>query len=68
MPTKAEIRAMKQDKLKEQCDSCKLYKKDNKHGGCEIRYKLISQNNDVAWKNEHLFLNNGSCKQFKEKR
>lgn len=67
-PSKEELHAKEVDALKEQCDTCKLYKKDNKHGGCEVRWKLVSQDSDVAWKKKTLFLDrNGNCKMYQKR-
>ena len=66
-PSKEEIHARKQDRLRQMCDVCKQYKPGNVHDGCEIRYKLIVQDNEVAWKHEHLFISQGRCKQWKKK-
>lgn len=64
----AEEHAREVDRLKLQCDVCRLYKPNNVHGGCEVRYKLVSQDSPVAWKNRHLFFrDNGDCKMFSPK-
>ena len=65
---KEELHALQVDNLRRQCDMCKIYKPDNKHDGCEIKYKLINNDNKVAWKHKDLFIDsNGNCKMFKEK-
>lgn len=68
--SKAEIHAKDVDALKAQCDNCKRYKPDNVHGGCEIRYKLIVEDSNVAWKHKQLFFNfpGMKCKQFSRKK
>jgi len=61
-------RAREQDALKEQCDRCKLGGKIGPRSGCEIRKKLIVDQNKAAWKHKHLFLTeSGKCKMFQEK-
>lgn len=53
------------DKLKEQCEECKLGKKPiGPKSGCDIRKKLVIDQSEVAWKHKHLFLKDGNCKMF----
>lgn len=58
------------DRLKEQCEECKLGKKDiGPRSGCEIRKKLVIDQSEVAWKHKHLFFDgNGKCKMFQPKK
>lgn len=55
------------DNLKKQCEECKLGKKDiGPRSGCEVRKKLVIDQNEVAWKYKHLFFDDkGKCKMFK---
>lgn len=51
------------DDLKEQCETCKLWKPSTPTKDCAIREKLVKKDSEVAWKNRHLFMHaNGRCK------
>ena len=73
--TKEEIHAREMDALNDLCQTCKSYRKGNKHDGCEIRWKLYNQDSRVAWKQRHLFFDkkkshNGYmvyCKNYRER-
>jgi len=65
--TNLEAREMAKDALRRQCKECKLGDKMGPRSGCEVRKKLILDDNDVAWKNKHLFFDgNGKCKMYKD--
>ena len=58
------------DALTRQCRTCKFNGfTDTLRSRCDVKKKLVIDDNDVAWKHKHLFLNNdGSCKMYKEKK
>lgn len=60
------VRRMMKDvyALKEQCDTCKLGKKEiGPRSGCDVKKKLVIDRSEVAWKHKHLFFKqNGECK------
>ena len=54
-------------KLAEQCKDCKLGQKPiGPRSGCDVRKKLVIDDNPVAWKHIRLFVENGRCKMYKE--
>lgn len=55
------------DKLKEQCDRCKLKKPNTPTKDCAVRLKLVVNDSKVGWKHRNLFLNGIKCKMFQEK-
>lgn len=55
------------DKLKEQCDRCKLKKPNTPTKDCAVRLKLVVNDSEVGWKHRNLFLNGIKCKMFQEK-
>ena len=59
-----QMRAQEVDSLKRQCDACKLGQKEiGPRSGCDIKKKLVVDQNEVAWKHKHLFFKpNGECK------
>lgn len=65
-----EQRADAIDALRKQCEECKLGKKEiGPKSGCEVRKKLVIDQNDVAWKHKHLFFDrSGKCKMFQPKK
>lgn len=66
----AEMRADEIDALRKQCEKCKLGAKDiGPKSGCDVRYKLVMEQSEVAWKHKHLFFDsNGRCKMFQRKK
>ena len=56
------------DRLKAQCNECKLWKPKTPTKDCAIREKLVQKDSEVGWKNKHLFLHkDGKCKMFQSK-
>lgn len=55
------------DKLKEQCDRCKLKRPDTPTKDCAIRVKLVVDDSEVGWKHRHLFLDGLKCKMHQPK-
>ena len=56
-------------KLAEQCKDCKLGQKPiGPRSGCDVRKKLVIDDNPVAWKHKHLFFDRyGNCKMWMPK-
>lgn len=56
------------DRLKQQCDVCKLWRPTTPTKDCAVREKLVTKDSKVAWDKKHLFLHsNGHCKMFQPK-
>lgn len=56
------------DRLKEQCNNCKLWRPNTPTKDCAVREKLVTKDSEVGWKNKYLFLTDGNtCKMFQRK-
>ena len=67
--TQAEIHAREIDRLREQCSTCRRWKPNTPTKDCDIRKKLVTDDNQVAWKHKHLFFHQPGmhCKMYQPK-
>ena len=65
-----EQHALEVDALLRQCKTCKFDGFTTAgNSRCDVKKKLVIDDNDVAWKHKHLFFNkDGSCKLYQVKK